>query len=175
MLCFVGIVQVASGDITYLIESSCDFMSRSNLMHITTLPQYGIPLLMSNQLASTIDAEVTTWSYWGYVVWDFNPGRSYQGEQARYRQLMTETRPTLAGYGEVFVLQQVGCGLCSRWILSLRSMVYTTRYWADELRTSQRPRSTSSVSELLQPSLVLASTVGTSYWKTIGNPPDPVR
>ena len=34
-------------------------------------------------------------------------------------------------------------------------------------RTSQRPRSTSSVSEVLQPSVALASTVGTSYGKTI--------
>ena len=33
-------------------------------------------------------------------------------------------------------------------------------------RTSQRPRSTSSVSDLLQPSVALTSTVGTSYWKT---------
>ena len=34
-------------------------------------------------------------------------------------------------------------------------------------RTNQRPRSTSSVSELLQPSVALASTVGTIYRKTI--------
>ena len=34
-------------------------------------------------------------------------------------------------------------------------------------RTSQRPRSTSSVSKLLQPSVAPASTVGTSYRKTI--------
>ena len=104
--------------------------------------------------------------YWGYVAWDFTPDRSYQGEQTRYRQLMTEPGPTLAGYGEVLVLQQDGCGLCSRWILSLRSMVYTTRCRADKLLTSQRLRSTSSVSELLQPSVALASIVGTSYRKT---------
>ena len=34
-------------------------------------------------------------------------------------------------------------------------------------RISQRPRSPSSVSELLQPSVALASTLGTSYQKTI--------
>ena len=34
-------------------------------------------------------------------------------------------------------------------------------------RTSQRPRSFSAVSELLQPSVALASTVGTGYQKTI--------
>ena len=50
---------------------------------------------------------------------------------------MTEPGPTLAGYGEVLVLQQDGCGLCSRGILSLRSMVYTTRCWADELLQNQ--------------------------------------
>ena len=33
-------------------------------------------------------------------------------------------------------------------------------------KTSQRPRSTSSVSELLQPSVALASTGGTSYRQT---------
>ena len=38
-------------------------------------------------------------------------------------------------------------------------------------RTSQRPRSTSSVRELLQPSVVLASAVGTSYRKTIMTQP----
>ena len=44
-------------------------------------------------------------------------------------------------------------------------------------RISQRPRSRSSVSELLQPFVALASTVGTRYRKTIGpgHPPDPVR
>ena len=49
-----------------------------------------------------------------FVVWDFIPGRSYQGGQARYHQLMIEPRPTLAGYGEALVLQQGGCGLCNR-------------------------------------------------------------
>ena len=34
-------------------------------------------------LASTIGVEVSTGSYRGYVVWDFIPGRSYQGKQAR--------------------------------------------------------------------------------------------
>ena len=38
-------------------------------------------------------------------------------------------------------------------------------------RTSQRPRSTSSVRELLQPSVALASAVGTSYRKTIMTQP----
>ena len=38
-------------------------------------------------------------------------------------------------------------------------------------RISQRPRSTSSVSELLQPSVALASTVGTSYRKIIMTQP----
>ena len=65
-------------------------------------------------LASTIGEEVSTGSYRGYVVWDFIPGRSYQGKQARYRQLMTEPRSTLARYGEVLVLEQDECGLCSR-------------------------------------------------------------
>ena len=43
-------------------------------------------------------------SYRGHFVWDIIPGRSYKGEQIRYRQLMTEPRPTLAGYGEVLVV-----------------------------------------------------------------------
>ena len=47
----------------------------------------------------------------------------------------------------------------------LKSMVYTTRRWAEEPLQNQRPRSPSSVSELLQPSAALASTVGTSYRK----------
>ena len=38
-------------------------------------------------------------------------------------------------------------------------------------RTSQQPRSTSSVRELLQPSVALASAVGTSYRKTIMTQP----
>ena len=93
---------------------------------------------------------------------------SYQGKQARYHQLMTEPWPTLAGYGEVLVLQQDLCGLCSRRILSLRSMAYTTRFGRTSFyRTSQLPRSTSLVSKLLQPSVALLSTVGTSYRKTI--------
>ena len=37
---------------------------------------------MSNLLTSTIDEEVTTGSHWGYFVWNFIPGRSYQGQQA---------------------------------------------------------------------------------------------
>ena len=78
------------------------------------LPGPLFPLPKSNLLASTIGGEVTTGLYRGYVVWDFIPGRSYEGEQARYRQLMTELRPTLAEYGEVLVLQQDGCGLHSR-------------------------------------------------------------
>ena len=59
---------------------------------------------------------------------DSIPGRSYQDKQAQ-----TEPRLTLAGYGEILVLQQDECGLCSRQILSLRSMVYTIRCWVDEL------------------------------------------
>ena len=38
-------------------------------------------------------------------LWDSIPGRSYQGKWAGYCQLMTEPQPTLAGYGEVLVLQ----------------------------------------------------------------------
>ena len=38
-------------------------------------------------------------------------------------------------------------------------------------RISQRPRSSCSVSELLQPCVALASTVGTSYRKTIMTQP----
>ena len=34
----------------------------------------------------------------------FYPPRSYKGEQAQHRQLMTEPQPTLAGYREVLVL-----------------------------------------------------------------------
>ena len=70
-------------------------------------------------------------------LWDSIPGRSYQGKWAGYCQLMTEPQPTLAGYGEVLVLQQDGCGLCSRWILSWRSMVYTTRCCVEELLQNQ--------------------------------------
>ena len=49
--------------------------------------------------------------------------------------------------------------------------------WKSYYRISQKPRSPSSVSELLQASVALASTAGTSYRKTIGpgNPSDPVR
>ena len=43
--------------------------------------------------------------------------------------------------------------------------------WMNFYRTSQRPRSTNSVSELLQPSAVLASIIGTSYQKTIMTQP----
>ena len=47
-------------------------------------------------------------------MWDSIPGRYYQDEQAQYRQLITKPQSTLAGYGEVLVLQQDGCSLCSR-------------------------------------------------------------
>ena len=124
--------------------------------------------LKSNLLASTIGREVTTGLYWGYIFWDFIPGSSYQGKQAQYRQLITEPRPILTGYGEVLVLQQDGCSSCSRWILFLSQWCIPHDFG--------RPRSTSSVSKLLQSSVALASTGGTSYQKTFGpgNPPDPV-
>ena len=119
------------------------------------------PLLKSNLLASTIGGEVTAGSYWGYVVWDFIPGRFYQGEQARYRQPMTEPWPTLAGYGEVLVLQQDECGLCSRWILSRRSMVYTTRCWEDELLKNQP---TAKINQFSQRTTATISSTGEHSW-----------
>ena len=91
-----------------------------------------VPLLKSNLLTSVIGREVKMGSYWGYVMWDSIPGRSYQDKQAQ-----AEPRLTLAGYGEILVLQQDECGLCSRRILSLRSMVYTIRCWVDELLQNQ--------------------------------------
>ena len=49
--------------------------------------------------------------------------------------------------------------------------------WKSYQRINQWPRSPSSISKLLQPSVALVSTVGMSYQKTIdlGNLPDPVR
>ena len=81
---------------------------------------------------------------------------------------MTEPQPTLAGYGEILVLQQVGCGLRAdesfpedQWYTP--QDVERKSYY----RTSQGPR--------LIP--VDTSTVDTSYQKAIGpgNPPKPVR
>ena len=65
-------------------------------------------------MASKISGEVTTGLYQGYVFWDFIPSRLHQDEQTQYRQLVAEPRPNFAGYGEVLVLQQNECGLCSR-------------------------------------------------------------
>ena len=57
-------------------------------------------------LASAIGGEVTTGRNEAMSSWVLS--------QARHRQLMTEPQPTLAGYGEVLVLQQDGCSLSSR-------------------------------------------------------------
>ena len=131
-------------------------------------------------LAWTISGEVTMGSYRGYVVWDFMPGRSYQGEQARYHQLMTEPWPALAGYGEVLVLQQDVCGLCSRWFLSWKSMVCTTRFWAEELLQNQP---TAKITQFSQRTTVI---IHLQHWQaqlvpaiqrpfSPGTPPNPVR
>ena len=116
--------------------------------------------LKSNLLASTIGGEVTTGWYRGFFVLDFIPGRSYQGEQALYHQLMTEPRPTLAGYGEVLVLQQNGCGLCSKWILSWRSMVYTTRCWTEELLNQP----TAKITQFSQRTIATICSIGEHSW-----------
>ena len=92
---------------------------------------------------------------------------------------MTEPRPTLAGHGEVLY-----------WYCSKMDVAYAAdeSFCEDQwcipqdvgrksyYRISQRPRSPSSFSELLQPSVALASPVDTSYRKIIGpgNPLDPV-
>ena len=81
---------------------------------------------------------------------------------------MTEPRPILAGYGEVLVLQQDGVAYAADESLPedqccIPQDVRRKSYY----RISQRPRLPSSVTELLQPSVALVSTVGTSNRKTI--------
>ena len=81
---------------------------------------------------------------------------------------MTEPLPTLAGYGEVLVLQQDGYDLCSRWILFWRSMVYTTRCWVEELLQNQP---TAKIPQFSQGTTATICSTGEyswySYWKTI--------
>ena len=73
---------------------------------------------------------------------------------------MTERRPTLAGYDEVLVLQQDGCGLCSRWILCWRSMVYTT-CWVEELSQNQP---TAKITQFNQQTTATICSTGEYSW-----------
>ena len=127
------------------------------------------PLLMSNLLHSTIDGDVTKGLYRGYVVWDFISGRSYQGEQTWYRQSMTKPWPTLARYGEVLVLQQDGCGLCSRWILSWRSIVYTTRCSAEENQQIIQNQPTATITQFSQRTTATICSTGEHSWYQLFN------
>ena len=87
--------------------------------------------------------------------------RSCQGEQAQDRQQMTEPRPTLVVYGEVLVLQQDWCGLCSRWILSWISLVYSTRCWVEELLQNQ---SMAKITQLSQRTTATICSTGKHSW-----------
>ena len=94
-------------------------------------------LLLFEEWEDQISLLASTIVVWRLCHLGFITGRSYQSEQAQDRQLMTEPRPTLVVYDEVLVLQQDWCGLCSRWILSWRSLVYSTRCWVEELLQNQ--------------------------------------
>ena len=96
----------------------------------------------------------------GFYTWQVLPGRTGLVPPANDW--------TTANYSRI--LWRLGIAARWMWLMQemksiLKSMVYTTRRWAEEPLQNQRPRSPSSVSESLQPSVALASTVGTSYRK----------
>ena len=74
-----------------------------------------IYFLKSNLLASTIIGQVTTGSYWGYVVWDSIPGRSCQGEQAREP---SANDWTLANFSRIWW----SLGIVARWMWLMQQM-----------------------------------------------------